>query len=77
LATEYGSKGLAIGSGQTMVQKWPNDGSSHNPTNGIRASQPTLGEQKAQAGATIKTNATSAVKSSQSADHPWGRKRAL
>jgi hypothetical protein len=28
LATEYGSKGLAIGSGQTMVQKWPNDGSS-------------------------------------------------
>jgi hypothetical protein len=29
LATEYGSKGVAIGSGQTMVQKWPNDGSSH------------------------------------------------
>jgi len=29
MATEYESRGLAVVSGQTMVQKWPNDGSSH------------------------------------------------
>lgn len=35
--TEYGSKGLAVVSGQTMVQKWPNNSSSHTLTNPLCA----------------------------------------
>ncbi len=42
-------KDLRVVSGQTMVQKWPNDGSSHRPYHNLASFVRQIGERKAQA----------------------------